>query len=223
MKRLIILIFVPLFMFILTADGDSADFRSGINWGHYGGMGWDLYGSAYNFAQGLPLAAKFTLGYVSFDPGNATDARRIFINNNQGGTVQEKGSVIRFSLDFLYPFNFLKIPESYLYFGPRYAMFKGNFKFIGNNEDFDVTSKHWGGGLGLEMGFPLSRKFMLSFNTGADYYLSSVLSGHDTSYGPDGEKVNPREDYEYKDADAAINQPKLELRLMLGFSYRFGK
>jgi hypothetical protein len=222
MKHFTILIFFVTSIFGIS-QADASDFRGGINWGHYGGMGWDFYGSTYNFAQGLPLVAKLTLGYVSLDPGNATEARRIFINNNQGGTVQKKGSIFRFSLDFMYPFRFINVPESYIYFGPRYALFKGNFKFIGNNEDFNVTSNHWGAGLGLEMGFPLSKKFMLSFLTGADYYLSSVLSGHDTSYAPNGEKVNPREDYEYQDADEAINQPKLELRLMLGFSYKFGK
>lgn len=216
-------LFIALIAFSGTNNIEAANFRGGINWGYYGGLGVDLYGSVYHFAQGLPLSAKFDLGYVSFDPGNATNARRIFINNNQGGTVKERGSVLRFAMDFMYPFSFLNVPESSIYFGPRYARFKGNFKFIGNNEDFDVTSNHWGFGFGFDLGFPLSKRFILGLNTGTDYYLSSTLYGHDTSYGPDGEKINPREDYDYQDADKAINQPKFELRLMLGLSYRFGK
>jgi len=206
---------------IYTSTG--AEWRAGINVGHYGGLGWDLYGSVHNFAQGLPLVARINVGYVSLDPGNATDARRIFINNNQGGTVPEKGNIIRFSFDFMYPVNHFSIPEAYVFFGPRYASFKANFKFIGNNEDFEVTSKHWGVGMGVEVGFPISKKVNFNLNTGFDYYTSAILYGHDTSYAPDGERINPRENYQYNDADEAINQPKLELRLMLGLSYRFGK
>lgn len=137
--------------------------------------------------------------------------------------MQEKGTIIRFSFDFMYPVRFLSIPKSFIYLGPCYASFKGNFKFIGNNEDFDVTSKHWGFGAGLESGFPISKKLGFTINAGFDYYKPATLYGHDTSYAPDGESVNPREDYQYSDANEAINQPGLELRLMLGFNYRFGK
>lgn len=54
----------------------------------------------------------------------------------------------------------------------------------------------------------------------ADYFFSSRLTGHDTSYGPGGDDVNPREDFTYSHADSAIGQPKLRFRLMIGFSYR---
>jgi hypothetical protein len=77
---------------------------------------------------------------------------------NEGGTIEEKGRVYRFGLDFLYPIRLLKLPESFLLLGPRYTSFTGNFKFIGDNEDFDVTGKQWGMGLGLETGFSISRK-----------------------------------------------------------------
>jgi hypothetical protein len=30
-----------------------------------------------------------------------------------------------------------------LYVGLRHSRFKANFKFVGGNEDFDVTSTHW--------------------------------------------------------------------------------
>jgi hypothetical protein len=54
---------------------------------------------------------------------------------------------------------------------------------------------------------------------GGDYFFDAKLQGHDTAYLPDGENVNPRDDFTYKDADKAINQPKIEFRLMIGFSY----
>ncbi len=56
---------------------------------------------------------------------------------------------------------------------------------------------------------------------GFDYYLATTLSGHDTAYNPDNENVSPREDYEYEDADEAINQPEIELRMMAGIRFRF--
>lgn len=103
--------------------------------------------------------------------------------------------------------------------GPRYAFFKGNFKYVGGNEDFDVTSNQWGLGTGLESTFAMTRKMDLLIGGGIEYYFRSTLKGHDTAYSPDGQDVNPREDYTYGEANAAINQPGFELRLMIGFQY----
>ena len=47
-----------------------------------------------------------------------------------------------------------------------------------------------------------------------------TLSGHDTSYGPDGQYVNDREGYTYTDADNAVNQPKFQPMLMVGLTYQ---
>jgi hypothetical protein len=213
-----------LFVFsIFYSISMAADYRTGIDLGYYGGRGGDLYVSTHHFARGFPLAVKLNSGYSIFNPGNANDARRIFINNNTGGTIEKKGSVTRLSLDFLYPIQFMNLPETYVYFGPRYIGFKGNFRFIGDNEDFDVTSTHWGVGIGLESNFPISKRINFVVLAGFDYYGSSTLYGHDTSYSPNGEDSNPRENYNYSDADNAINQPGIEPRLMLGFSYLFGK
>ena len=217
------IIILGIIMLFSQATVKAADLYGGLNIGHYGGLGFDVYGSAHNFAAGLPLGLRVNFGYVRFDPGNATDARRIFINNDQGGTVQETGSLLRFSFDFVYPVRFFKLSGSNIYAGPRYGKFTGNFKFVGDNEDFDITSSHWGIGAGIEASFPMSRKLNFMITTGADYYFSSTLYGHDTSYGPNGEAANPREDYQYTDADQAVNQPKFEFRFMLGLQYHFGK
>jgi hypothetical protein len=57
---------------------------------------------------------------------------------------------------------------------------------------------------------------------GFDYFTKGTMTGHDTSYSPDGDPVNGREDYVYQDADDSINQPEWVLRAMLGVNYRFG-
>ncbi len=45
------------------------------------------------------------------------------------------------------------------------------------------------------------------------------LQGHDTAYDPNSTTGLERNDYTYEDADNAINQPKLELRFMIGVAY----
>ncbi len=174
-----------------------------------------------DFARDFPMSARLGIGISSVEPGNPAEARRIFINNATNGIPEEKGSQWDFRLDLLHPVHLLSMKRAYLYGGLRYAKFKGNFKYVGGNEDFDVISKHWGIGTGLESHFPMGSSVDLILTGGIDYFLSSKLAGHDTSYSPDEDPVNPREEYTYDDADEAINQPKIEFRLMLGFAYHF--
>jgi len=67
----------------------------------------------------------------------------------------------------------------------------------------------------------MSTKFDFIVSGGLDYYFNDTISGHDTSYSPDGENVNPRQNYTYDDANNAINQPGIEFRLMIGAGYSF--
>lgn len=108
--------------------------------------------------------------------------------------------------------------DGYIFGGPRYARFLGNCHFVGGNEDFDVVGPPVGWGVGVENRFPVGQSLHFVLTGGLDYYPSATLAGHDTAYRPSNENVNPREDY--TDADAAIAQPKLEFRLMLGFDFR---
>ena len=77
------IIILGIFILFSHTTVEAADFYGGINIGHSGGLGFDVYGSAHNFATGLPLSLRMNLGYSRFDPGNADEARKIFINNNQ--------------------------------------------------------------------------------------------------------------------------------------------
>ena len=210
-----------LLFLLLFISAKAADFSTALLVGYNGGTSLEINGRVSEFAEGLPLQLQLGLAYTSLNAGNAPRARRIFINNATTGEPEKSGRIWDFSFDFLYRISWLKIKQAYIHLGPRYAMYSGNFKFIGGNEDFDVTGNQWGIGTGLITYFPMSRSLYFTLTGGADYYFLSDLTGHDTTYRPDNENINPREDFNYEDADKAINQPKLQLRLMMGIAYRF--
>jgi len=163
----------------------------------------------------LPFELRGGIGYTLLNPGNALDARRVFINNNTNGTPEKSGRSIDYRFDILIPKSIFGLRNSYIVVGPRGSSFKGNFAYIGGNEEFDVISHQWGLGGGLETRFPMSPKLNLVIAAGLDYYFPGTLHGHDTAYSPDNDNVNPRNDnqnddepFTYKDADEAIYQPR---------------
>ncbi len=170
----------------------------------------------------LPFELRVGVGYSFINPGKVWDARRIFINNNTNGTPEKTGRSIDYRLS---PKSIFGLSHSYIIFGPRGSSFKGNFAYIGGNEEFDVTSQQWGAGLGLETHFKMAQKLNLVIAAGLDYYLPGTLHGHDTSYSPDNENVKPRNDNEhddtpftYKDANEAIYQPGIMPFAMIGLT-----
>ncbi len=201
-------------------------FSAGIKTGYNRGFGVHADFTVHKLSEEIPFKLRFGIGYNKLDPGNSFEARRIFINNATNGVPEKKGRSFDYRLDFIFVHTFLKVKQSYLVFGPRYSSFTGNFKFVGGNEDFDVTSRQWGIGAGEELNFSMTRKLDLVIALGLDYYFPNTLTGHDTSYSPDNENVNPRNDnqngdipFTYKDADGAINQPKFMPRIMIGLNY----
>jgi hypothetical protein len=52
-------------------------------------------------------------------------------------------------LDFLFPVRWLGLKNGQFYLAVRNSLFTGNFKYIGGNEDFDVTTTQWGVGGGF--------------------------------------------------------------------------
>ena len=197
----------------------GADFQAGILTGYSGGLGLRATGTISNFAQGFPLAIEFAAGYFARDAGIPLDARRVFINDNTNGTPTKNGSGWQFRMDFMYKVGLLGMRDAYVYAGPRYSMFTATFDFVGGNEVFDISSSQWGFGAGLKAGFPVSSRVSFILTGGLDYFASAEISGHDTSYSPDGQTINGRNDYTFSDADQAINQPTLEPVGMLGISY----
>jgi hypothetical protein len=196
-------------------------FCAGVLGGTNGGPGFQIQGSVAELAQGFPFILKFAINYASLNPGYPAGARKIFINDATNGIPEKSGRTWDYRLDFLYKVDWFSWQRFYFYGGPRLTYFKGNFKYVGGNEDFDIKSQQWGLGVGLEKYYPMSAKIDLLLTGGLDYYKNNTLTGHDTSYSPNGEDVNGRKDYTFKDADKAINQPRFVPRLLIGVNYKF--
>jgi hypothetical protein len=214
---------IALIAIILLGTGTSAaeDFSLTGLGGYKGGTGFRLAGAVSNFAQGFPLSIEVGVTYVSLDPGRALDVRKIFINNNTNGTPEKSGWIWGFHLDFLFPVHGIGLPNAQFYLGVRRSMFTGDFVYVGGNEDFEVTCNAWGVGTGLRTTFPIARSLGLMLSGGLDYYPNTTLSGHDTYYTPENDNVNEKEEFQYPDADNAVNQPKLQPMMMVGLTYRF--
>jgi len=198
-------------------------FSAGIMTGYNRGYGIQANFVLHRSASELPFDLRLGLGYTFLNPGNALDARRIFINNNTNGTPSKSGRSIDYRLDFMLPKSIFGLSNSYIILGPRGASFKGTFKYVGGNEEFEVVSQQWGLGGGIESHFNMAKNFNLVIAAGLDYYLPSTLHGHDTSYSPDNDNVNTRNDNEnndtpftYKDANEAIAQPAFMPYAMIG-------
>ena len=220
--KLIIITTLTFIFIYLPNDASASKYSAGLSLGYNNGFGFKVDGLMSDFAQDFPLKLRIGIGYsITSNPGSSPDARRIFINDATNGTPEKQGWFWDYKFDFMYRVNWLSVKRLYLYGGPRYQSFTGNFKYIGGNEDFDVITSQWGVGTGLQGFFSMSPTLDLTLSTGVDYFFSSMLKGHDTEYYPDNENVNPRDTYNYADADKAINQPDLLLSLMIGINYKF--
>ncbi|MBN1951866.1 MAG: hypothetical protein JW801_11755 [Bacteroidales bacterium] len=207
-------------------ENGTSKFAAGLRAGYNRGYGMQANLTLHNATNDLPFELRLGLGYTFLNPGKAMDARRIFINNATNGEPEKKGRSIDYRLDFLFAKSIFGLPNSYLVLGPRGSSFKGNFKYIGGNEDFDITSTQWGVGGGIESHFKMNEKLNLVIALGFDFYLPGTLYGHDTSYSPDNDNVNSRnvnenndEPFTYKDADKAIYQPRFMPFAMIGLNF----
>lgn len=224
MKKVTFFIALAFFTFSILQAQESTKFSIGLKAGYNNGFGTQTNFTLYNLVQDIPIHLRLEIGYSNINPGDSADARRIFINNATNGTPEKKGQIIDYRLDFLFPFDLLN--DSFIKIGPRYSNYKGNFKYTGGNEDFDVVSNQWGFGLGLGNFFKINKKLNLEMNAGFDYFINATLTGHDTSYSPDDDNINARNDNEndntaftFKEADNAINQPKYMPHIMVGINY----
>jgi len=230
MKRTVAIAFALVMLIFSLAIADEKkpvasplkpSFRGTFQAGYGGGTGGQASISVADFARDFPLIMRFGIAYLGTDPGNPAGARINFINDATNGTPEESGHIWDFRLDFMYPVHWLNLKRAYFLAGPRYSRFTGTFNFVGGNEKFDVTANQLGLGVGVESYFAMSNRMDLVMGGGVDNYFNSKLSGHDTAYSPGGDYVNGRDGYSYSSADKAINQPKIEFRLMMGIAYSF--
>ncbi|MCP4571898.1 MAG: hypothetical protein GY838_06050 [bacterium] len=189
--------------------------------GYTGGLGVDVAATIHEFTRDLPLSARMTLGYNNASAGDPYDARQVFINDNTNGDPEKSAKSWQIRFDLLFPAFTVGPQQLYVFAGPRYARYKANFNYIGGNENFDVTSNSWGAGGGFESWFAVSDRTDFVLQLGFDWYSDAEISGHDTSYLPSGDHVNPRDGYDYASADDAIDQPKYELLGMMGLRFEF--
>ena len=204
-----------------SLSGSSHWFVGQIQTGYYRGVGINFSGTFNNVAEDFPFSVRLGLGYSRVGGNDAWAARRVFINNNQNGTARSNARVWDARLDVMYPVKLFNLKRTKVFGGPRHSDFDTYFEYIGGAETFDVKSQQWGIGGGVETSFPVSPRVDLIFTGGADYYFRSTLAGHDTYYRPNGDDTNPIDNYTYKDADAAINQPDIMTRFMVGVAYHF--
>ncbi len=225
-------VFIVIFVFLFTGlfmdsllgrPAKGTDYMVGGKLGYFNGIGGIAELSIYRRSISIPLAVHFGVGYFKQeDPGSATAARRIFINDNTGGNdnIKEYGQNWLFIIDISLPVYRKKDFIIRAYGGARYVKYTAHFDYQGGNEAFDVYSNPWGVGLGLRMELPFSQNYTVGLDLGLDYYIPDTLSGHGNFYNPSNEDDNPRDDYTYSDADNAVNQPKYSPKAVLYIQYR---
>jgi hypothetical protein len=191
--------------------------------GTMNGLGLTAGFGLHKITPKVPLGFDFFLGYVfQSDPGNAIEARKIFINDATGGNnnIVESGAAFFFGVDMLYPIVRQSVFELNLAGGPRYSTYAAFFDYQGGNEAFKVYSNAWGFGIGLKAFINISEHFRIGLDTQLEYFFNTQLKGHGFFYNKSGTDDNPRNAYRYADADAAVDQPLLYPRIQLILAYR---
>ena len=222
MKRIEILTLVVVAGLALHhSTGNAAGWNTGLSLGLKGGFSVSGSVGVTDFARGFPFGLEVAATMSSINPGDAWRARRIFVNQNTNGTPEKDGSMWDLRMDFMYNLHLTNVKGFYLFAGPRLSFFTGDFKFVDGNEDFEVTSTQWGIGVGARGVFAISQVIDLTLTAGVDGYFPSSMYGHSTVYSPDGNNVDPKENFTYKDAAAAIGTPRVQPVLLMGLAYNF--
>jgi hypothetical protein len=188
--------------------------------GYQSGAALRVLGTVARVAPQLPIAIQLGAGYALVDPGKPEAARQIFINDNTNGTPESSGHVWDLRADVVWLTRAGLFEELGVFIGPRYSMFTGRFHFVGGNEDFLVESNAWGVGLGARGEVRVNPRWSLAGAVGLDWFPKTTIYSHDTSYSSTGYIVNQHHSFGFRDADAAINQPKLVPSLLVGVAWR---
>ena len=206
---------------LFWAGGASGiDFAATGMLGYQQGFGIRATGEAARLLKEAPLGLSFSVAYVFMDPGNPAAARSIFINDATNGTPETSGQTWTLGLNAIWYLPVAGTENFGLVLGPRFSAFSGRFRYVGGNEDFNVTTDEWGIGTGVQCSIPLSPHWGIGISAGFDWYPSATLYGHDTSYSTGGLTVNGRSGYTLSDANAAVNQPQYVPSILIGVSWK---
>lgn len=211
-----------LFLVLMPAAAVAAKWDLDATTGMDGGPGAVVSASASEFAEGLPFALRFGLGYAGREPGDGLKARAVFINNNTNGSLEENGRRWSYRLDAVTPIHGGFLNGTSFHGGVRLSRFAARFNFVDGNEDFAIRTTQWGLGAGIEKAHRINGRDAFVWSAGADWFFASKLEGHGTSYAPDGTSINPHEDFGWADADLAVHQPRFVPRVMLGVRRSLG-
>ena len=196
-----------------------------ISIGYYGDTGVSIALRLEEESASFPFFIQARGGYIyQLDPGNATDARQIFINDNTGGNIEKFGESYLATLDLGWKW----APEDKLFveftLSGLLNYYQAHYAFIGNNESFTVSTTPFGIGAGAALRLPFNNSgSSLLLKAGGEYFFKSQLDAHGTYYyTPDGQDARPRNDFTYEDADAAVNQPGWRGIVQLAYLYNIG-
>jgi hypothetical protein len=206
----------------LLAAGPArgVDLSVGALLGYQDGFGFRAVGNAAELVRDVPIGVSLGIGYTVMDPGDPAAARSVFINDATDGTPEESGHAWDLRLDVIYFLRLKGVEQFGVFLGPRFSMFSGRFRYVGGNEDFTITADDWGVGTGVRGTIPFSRHWGLALSAGFDWYPSSTLYGHDTTYSSGGTIVNGRNNYTWTTADAAVHQPRFVPSILVGVNWR---
>lgn len=203
----------------------SLEFYQELSFGYYGDMGTTLALRLDEDSADFPFFIQGRIGYIyQEDPGNAEEARKIFINDNAGGNIQKYGESYLVALDLGWKWKQFESLEIEWVASGLWNYYQAHFAFVGNNEAFAVKSAPFGVGLGgnMRLRFRDSRSSLI-LKGGVEYFPKTLIDAHGTFYyTPDGQDDNPRNAYTYEDADAAVNQPDFRIFLQIGLLYPIG-
>lgn len=209
-------------LLILAGLLEAQELRQGIALGYQDDISALMTLDVERVNPEIPISFGIMAGYgYQFDSGNAEAARQIFINDNTGGTISKYGSSVFLGADFRYALSADKNARFRLFAGPRGVFYQAHYTFIGGNESFAISSNQAGGAGGVQVIIAVTQTVDISLSAGISYFLPATLQGHGTYlYSPDGVDDNPRNDYTWDDADAAVNQPGFSVPLLFGVRWK---
>lgn len=220
MKRI-----VSVIIFLFPISLFSLQLYQEVALGYYDDLGATLGLRVEDSSSNFPFFLQGRIGAIyQMDPGKAEDARQIFINDNQGGNIEEYGLSYMVSLDFGWKIQLKESLQLELFASGILNHYEAHFAFIGNNEAFTVKTTALGIGIGGSLRVALSdSRSSLILKGGLEYFPKSQIDSHGTYfYTPDGEDDNPRNDYTYENADEAINQPVFRPYVQIGILFPIG-